>query len=93
MCQKENVLDALHHYNKYVRIRNELFVPSKYYKKFLLTFTQSGGKSNVSYKKYGKYTVLLNGKQRDRIVWIYNRQFFIKRRDGSYEKIKKKNII
>lgn len=99
-------LEAFHHYNKHVRLRNELFLPTKYYQKFLPQKSKPpthqkvggnpngyGGKTNVSYKKYGKYTVLANGKQRNRIVWIYNRQFFIKRRDGSYEKIKKKNII
>ena len=56
-----------------------------------------GGKSKknskTNYKKYGKFNVILNdGTQKMRVIWKFNRQFFIKRNTGIYEKIKKKNI-
>lgn len=55
-----------------------------------------GGKSantKTNYKKYGKFDVVLhNETYKMRVVWKYNRQFFIKRQNGTYEKISKKNI-
>ena len=55
-----------------------------------------GGKSantKTNYKKYGKFDVVLhNETYKMRVVWKYNRQFFIKRQNGTYEKINKKNI-
>ena len=55
-----------------------------------------GGKSantKTNYKKYGKFDVALhNETYKMRVIWKYNRQFFIKRQNGTYEKISKKNI-
>lgn len=55
-----------------------------------------GGKSantKTNYKKYGKFDVVLhNETYKMRVIWKYNRQFFIKRLNGTYEKISKKNI-
>ena len=57
---------------------------------------EGGGKSantKTNYKKYGKFDVVLhNETYKMRVVWKYNRQFFIKRQNGTYEKISKKNI-
>jgi hypothetical protein len=58
---------------------------------------QGGGSKSANtktnYKKYGKFDVVLhNETYKMRVVWKYNRQFFIKRQNGTYEKISKKNI-
>lgn len=58
---------------------------------------QGGGSKSANtktnYKKYGKFDVVLhNETYKMRVVWKYNCQFFIKRQNGTYEKISKKNI-
>lgn len=61
-----------------------------------LSMSVGGKKDNKNkkmYQKYGKYDVVLNdGTHQVRVVWKHKRQFFIKRRNGIYEKISKKNI-
>lgn len=47
----------------------------------------------TNYKKHGKYDVVINDvKLKMRVIWKHNRQFYIKRRDGSFERINKKSI-
>lgn len=47
----------------------------------------------TNYKKHGKYDVVINDvKLKMRVIWKHNRQFYIKRWDGSFEKINKKSI-
>ena len=52
-----------------------------------------GRKKAPKYRLYGKYTVLLNGRRSVRRVWTYNRQLFVKRQNGVYEKINKKSLV
>lgn len=51
-----------------------------------------GRKKEPKYRLYGKYSVLLNGRRSVRRVWTYNRQLFVKRQNGVYEKINKKSL-
>ena len=52
-----------------------------------------GRKKEPKYRLYGKYSVLLNGRRSVRRVWTYNRQLFVKRQNGVYEKINKKSLV
>lgn len=53
---------------------------------------QTGGFVTKNFKRMGKHTVNINGKSTLRTVWSYRRQCFIKRKNGQYEKISKKQI-
>lgn len=75
---------------------NFVFATSADLKSMVVNGQEGGGKSantKTNYKKYGKFDVVLhNETYKMRVVWKYNRQFFIKRQNGTYEKISKKNI-
>lgn len=58
-------------------------------KSILKSLSVGGGKR---YKQYGMFVVDLNGKRSKRVVWTYRNQLFVKRKNGEYVKIKKKNI-
>lgn len=51
-----------------------------------------GSKIKLSYKTYGKYMVKIDGKTTNRTVWKYRNQYFIKRKNGEYTKISKRDI-
>ena len=47
----------------------------------------------INYKPYGKHLVEIDGKRRNRVVWSYRNQLFVRSKQGQYIKIKKVNIV
>ena len=61
--------------------------------KYLSQSLSIGGMGTINYKPYGKHLVEINGKRRNRVVWSYRNQLFVRSKQGQYIKIKKVNIV